>query len=91
MLKYKSKKAQAGEAVTWIVATIVIIGILLIFTFISSVFAQENGMVVSFSRVFSNDELTNVDWVQTKTNLAFGLNSANKDFIENWIKEIKNE
>jgi len=35
-----SKKAQVGETVTWIVATIVLIAILLIFIFASSILAK---------------------------------------------------
>jgi hypothetical protein len=82
----KSKRAQTGETITWIVATIVIIGILLIFTLVSSIFAKENGMVVSFSRVFSSDDLTDTNWIKAKTDLALKINDNNKNKIEQWIK-----
>ena len=86
-----NKKAQLGETMTWVVATIVIIGILLIFTFISSVFAKSNGMIVSLKRVFSSDEITEVNWVKEKTDLAYGHKLSNKEIIDNWIKKGEQE
>jgi len=86
----KSKKAQIGETMTWVIATIVIIGILLIFVFIASVFAEKEGMVVSLKRVFSGREVAGVNWLSTKTSLAYDMNSLNKESkIEPWIKEVE--
>ena len=87
----KSKKAQLGETMTWVIATIIIIGILIIFTFISSLFATENGMVVNLKKTINQDDLTNVDLVKEKTNLALDINGNDYDKINNWIKEIKDE
>ena len=87
----KSKKAQVGETMTWIVATIVIIGILLIFTFVSSLFAAKEGRIVDLGRIYTNEDLVDVNWLNIKTEIAFGLNQDNKNQINNWIKEVEDE
>jgi len=87
MLKF-NKKAQLGETMTWVIATIVVIGILLIFTFISSAFAKSNGMIVDLKRVFSDEDLTQVNWIGDKTDLAYSINDNNKKNIDEWINEI---
>ena len=86
----KSRKAQIGETMTWVIATIVIIGILLIFVFVASFFAAKEGMVVSLKRGFTSGEVAGVNWLNTKTNLAYDRNSLNKESkIEPWIKEVE--
>lgn len=88
MLKF-NKKAQLGETMTWFIATIVIIGILIIFTFVSSLFAESKGAIVDLKRVFSGADFTEGDFIKTKTILAFNFNTNDADKINNWIMEAK--
>lgn len=83
-----NKRAQTGEAITWVVATLVIIGILLIFTLVASLFAQANGAIVSLGRVFDSTELgEGKDWIGQKIEFAFKLDSSNKPEINSWVEK----
>ena len=50
-----SKKAQVGETVTWIVATIVLIAILLIFIFASYILAISKSLYVNLKANSEDD------------------------------------
>lgn len=86
----KSRKAQIGETMTWVIATIAIIGILLIFTFMSSFFAKANGQIVSLKKVFSDDSIEDVDWIKNKTDLAYQKDPTHKPIIDEWINKMEN-
>ena len=78
-----SKKAQVGETVTWIVATIVLIAILLIFIFASSTLAKFKSFKVNLKDNSEED----VSWIDSKTKMAYSLNNANKNKIIAWISQ----
>ena len=78
-----SKKAQVGETVTWIVATIVLIAILLIFIFASSILAKSKSLKVNLKANSEED----VSWIDSKTKMAYSLNNANKNKIIAWISQ----
>ena len=78
-----SKKAQVGETVTWIVATIVLIAILLIFIFASSILAKSKSLKVNFKANSEED----ASWIDSKTQMAYSLNNANRNKIVTWISQ----
>lgn len=78
-----NKKAQVGESVTWIVATIAIIAVLLIFTYISLVLSKTKSFKINFEEKSENSE----DWIDSKTEMAYSINSNNKIRIQNWISK----
>ena len=83
-LKNKSKKAAIGATMSWIIATLVIVGILLIFIYVSILLSKTKavniGNLKTDSREYSIFEL--------KTSLAHQLaNNKNKGLIDDTIKE----
>jgi len=85
MLKYKkSKKAQVGETVSWVIATLIIVGILIIFLFVSVLMSK-----AKFVRIGNVEtDLKESNLLKEKTSFAYQLtNYKNKDIIENILKE----
>ena len=84
--KIKNRHAQTGEAMTWIVATLIIIFILVMAIYISSLIGRAKSVQLSENYNLEND-LTN-----TKTEMAYKINFANREKIDAWILEVnKNE
>ena len=85
----KNKKAQVGETITWIVATLIIIGILLIFIYASVAMAKAKSIKSSeiSNQVSSQINSGDIGWVEVKNNMAFSREGSNKDRIEGWINE----
>jgi hypothetical protein len=83
----KSKKAQAGETVSWIIATLVIIGILIIFIYASVLMSKVK--VINLQGVQS--DLTDKSKVlEEKTHLSnVILNNQDKEMIDNLLKNDK--
>ncbi len=78
-----SKKAQVGETVTWIIATIVLIVILLVFIFASSTLAKFKSFKVNLKANSEED----ASWIDSKTQIAYSLNNANRNKIVAWISQ----
>lgn len=78
-----NKRAQVGETVTWIIATIVLIAILIIFLFISVSLSKVKLFNVNIK---ANSE-ESADWINVKTDIAYSINSENKNRIELWISK----
>jgi len=78
-----NKRAQVGEIVTWIVATLIIIVVLITFIYASSILAQKTKIVkVKNLKIDFEEE---ADWLETKTSLAYSLTSEeNKQIIDIW-------
>ena len=74
-----SKKAQVAEAMTWVVATIIIIFILILFIYASSILGTFNYVSVEKLK-YGESDLLNV-----KTELALGKNHLNEPKIKEWI------
>jgi len=86
MLRYKlGKKGQVGETVSWVVATIIIVAILLIFIWISVLMAKVKTVGIGDVQT---DSGTKVDLFAQKTAMANQLdNNQNKEMIDNILKE----
>lgn len=79
----KNKRAQVGETVTWVIATIILIIVLIVFIFISSTLAKTKSLKVNL-KVDSEDSF---NWIDSKTQMAYSVNSANKNKIQGWISQ----
>jgi ABC-type phosphate transport system permease subunit len=79
----KNKKAQVGESITWIIATIILVVILIIFIYAS--------VALSKTKSFNSDvkeKLTDsVDWINSKTEMAYSINDNGKNRIQTWISQ----
>jgi len=80
----KSKKAQTGETVSWIVATLVIIGILLIFIYVSVL--MSNTKKINFTDTATG--LPSESAILTEKNFIANeiMNNKNKDMIDGILK-----
>ena len=79
----KDKRGQVGETITWVIATIILIVILMVFIFASVALSKVKSLKVNLK---ANSE-ENVDWINSKTQMAYSINSANKNKINLWISE----
>ncbi|MCX6750367.1 MAG: hypothetical protein NTZ83_02835 [Candidatus Pacearchaeota archaeon] len=82
-----NKKGQVGESVTWIIATIVLIAILLIFIYISVALSKAKSLEVSLKEG-SGDS---ADWINSKTQMAYSISASNKNKIQGWISQTKED
>jgi len=91
MLVNKNKKAQVGETLTWIVATLVIIGTLLLFIYGSVALAKSKsiGSGGISNKIGSQVLGTDVDWIESKNEIAFSINPNDKEKIERWLNETR--
>jgi len=81
-----NKKAQVGESITWVVATIIVIVLLLIFIYASILLSKTK----SLESGKENSEYS-FDWINSKTQIAYSINDKNKDKIEDWISQSKKD
>lgn len=89
MLEYKpfSKKGQTGETVSWIVATLVIIGILIIFIYISVLMSDAK----KINLVDAKTDLPSESSILTEKNFIANeiMNNKNKEMINGILKNEK--
>jgi hypothetical protein len=78
-----NKKAQIGHTLTWVLATIIIIFVLLIFIFASAGLSKIKFIGVGELKSGLNEESS---ILEEKTNIAYELNNANKEIIKEAIK-----
>ncbi len=82
----KKRKAQISEIMTWIIATIMILGILLLFIYASSFLAQKTKTIKA--KDLKIDFEKEVDLLETKTSIAYGSASeSERNIIERWREE----
>lgn len=78
-----NKKAQVGETMTWVVATIVIIVILILTIYVALILAKTKAIEIGDLKVKEGEDILNV-----KTSLAHELaNNKNKAAINRWLEE----
>lgn len=87
MLNYKSvllknKKGQVSDAITWVVATLVIIFLVVTSIYIASLMGKSKS--VEKEKIVSLDE-NYVNWIFEKTEFAYDINSNNKVKIDLWV------
>ncbi len=84
-----NKRAQISEIMTWIVATLIIISILIIFLYASTILAQKTKIVQIKNLKLDSGKGT--DLLEIKNLIAYeSASNEDKQIIENW-KEKNNE
>ena len=79
----RKKKAQVGGTLTWFVATIIIIVILLIAIYAASILGKGKSVGdVDVKEITGEEEK---DWEDVKNEVAFEKNSTNKERIQKWL------
>jgi hypothetical protein len=85
------KKAEIGETMTWIVGSVIIIVILIIFLYAASAFGTLKSAQVQASKfagaLSMGSDLKIQKWMYFKSIQALKINQANKDTITKWIGE----
>jgi len=88
MLNYKflkNRKAQIGETISWIIATIIIIGILIVFIYIS-ILISKTKIIQTLSIQFDIADKTEL--LNQKTSFSHQLaGNLNKEIIDNILEE----
>lgn len=85
----KKRKAQVSEIMTWIVATIIIITILIVFVYASSLLAQKTKLIKA--KDLKIDIGKEHDLLKTKNLIASTSASiVDRNIIERWEKENEN-
>jgi len=79
-----SKRAQIGESLTWIIATLIIIVVLIIFISFSATLSKTK-IFKAKAKEASGDLYSN--WIDSKTEIAYRIKSENKEKIADWIAE----
>ena len=86
----KKRKAQVSEIMTWVVATIIILTILLVFVYASSLLAQKTKIIKA--KDLKIDFGKEVDLLETKNLIAYDLASeVGKEIIREWGEDKENE
>lgn len=86
----RCKKAQVGETISWVIATLVIIGILMIFIYISVLMAESKKITNIELKISDSEEKINL--LTEKSSLAHQLaNNRNKEVIDNILDENEQE
>jgi hypothetical protein len=85
MLNYRifNKKAQVSDTITWVVATIIIIFLIITSIYFSSILGNSKDINKEDIKFYSDKQ----DWIDVKTNLAYKINFENKEKIQLWINE----
>lgn len=78
-----NRKGQVGESITWIVATIVLIVLLIIFIYASVILSEFKSLKTNTKKT----SVDSIDWIDSKTQMAYSVSSSNKNKIEGWISQ----
>ena len=84
----KNKTAQLSDAMTWIVATLIIILILVIFIFASETITKYKS-ISSLNLIGDENSDDTIDIIKMKNSFAFEKNKNNQLKIEAWLNENK--
>ncbi len=82
------KRAQLSDTMTWIVATLIIILILVIFVYASSLLAKTHKAISSLKSIGSGESGETVNLIEIKNSFAFERNKNNNLKIEEWLNGI---
>jgi biopolymer transport protein ExbD len=78
-----NRKGQVGESITWVIATIVVIVLLIIFVYASIVLSEFKSLKVNSKKISTGS----VDWIDSKTQMAYSISPSNKNKIQVWISQ----
>jgi hypothetical protein len=86
-----NKKAQVGETLTWMISTIIILVLLIIFVYSTLAFAKAKNIKTSSIDFGKADSSDKINWMNLKSEIAFSINDQNEKVIREWINEVKEE
>ena len=84
---FDNKKAQIGETLTWVVATLIIIFVLIIFIYASVLMSKVKAINPNKLSIKFSETESKIGWVEVKTIFAYSLNDEDKKKIDLWIME----
>lgn len=86
-----NKRAQTGETITWIVATIIIVVLLIFFIYISSLYGKAKKIGSSSTEIFSTEYFQTQDLILEKSLFVyFSLDDLDKkEIVYNYLKELE--
>lgn len=87
---YSNKKADVGKTLTWLIATIIIVIVLILFIYASSFLGSLNSLKVSVKKLGISDEplRTNLS-INTKTAMAYVQTTSDKALVDAWLDKNK--
>jgi len=89
--RLKNNKAQVSDIMTWVVATIIIILILVVFIYASSLLAQKT-KIIKIKEMKLEIPGEEINWLNSKTSFAYLRSSEEqRQIIDKWKEENKNE
>lgn len=88
---FRNKKAQIGETLTWVVATLIIIFILIVFIYASVLMSKVKAINPKRLSIKFTETESEINWIEVKTIFAYSINDENKNKIELWIKEANSD
>lgn len=81
-----NKKGQLSDAMVWIIATVIVVVILFVFVYASNILGKANSIKKDSKELLvENSPEENINLFEEKTLLAYKINSANKNKIQEWI------
>jgi hypothetical protein len=86
-----NKKGQLSDAMTWVVATMIIVVLLAVFIYASDVLGEANKIEKGVKTLLKGDLEEGIDYFYEKSKFAYKINSDNKNEIDEWILEEENE
>lgn len=86
-----NKKAQVGETLTWMISTIIILVLLIVFVYSTLAFAKAKNIETSSIDFGKADSSEKINWMYSKSELAFSMNNQNENVIRGWINEATEE
>ena len=78
--KIKNKKAQTGGTLTWVIATVIIVFILLISVYAASILGK-----TKFLELDKVAEVSDKSIEKVKSSIAFNKKDSNKNLIISWL------
>ncbi len=86
-IKKKNKKAQIGETITWIVSTLIIVFILIMFIYIASAMGKAKSVNPKKIQIKISESNEEISWIEIKTLFAKIINNNNENKIDEWISQ----
>jgi len=83
----KTKRAQVSDTLTWIVATMIIVFVLLLFIYVSGLLGKAKNLEREIFGVNVEDDSSGGDLLEKKTEISLNKDSSNRDKIVLWINE----
>ena len=80
-----NRRGILSDAMTWIVATIVIVILLIIFIYSANILGKANALRQNAKEILINDNSEgNIDLFEEKTLMGYKINLENKEKIDLW-------